>query len=342
MKNGLNKLYFYSLTSLTSLAATAAYAEQLVTAPTLEGGVNISIGTFYAAPGSDGYNYADKIIMDSTYPTGLTRTPLYNDSDYDFGFEASLGYVFEDTANGIELSYRGLHSSTDDSITTGDGEFIAIPGGTPDGIPSGTDTFNTADNSLTYNFNTVDLMISQFLDIGRHVQMRLQGGLAYANIEQKAHTTFSIDGSADTAYPQKTKSEFNGWGPRLGTDARYEFGNGIGILGGVSLAYLIGDLNGYNKLSSPNEGELEVWDFQDDISNHSVVNLRGNLGVDYVYFFEEQEGAAMGLEVGYLADYYTEAVNEVTGGNSGLIYGPTTEMQSASFSGPYVNLKGVF
>lgn len=330
----------FALTSLTVLMACHAYAEQLVTVPTLEGGLTASIGTFYAAPGAGDYNYANHVtenVSDSSF--GSITEPAYNSTEYDFGFEASLGYVFEDTANGLELSYRGLHSTSDASIGVDDpnnqDEYIDVPGGGP--WP-----YKYASNELTYNFDTVDLMLSQFVNLGEFVQMRLSGGLAYAYIKQNSQSVFTDETAAPVQVGlQETQSKFQGFGPRVASDARYDFGDGFGIVGGGSVAYFMGELKSANQFFDETTTN-NSWDYEENIDNHSVLNVRANLGIDYVYFFEDEEGSTVGLELGYLADYYVEALNEITAGSLAANYGPSSVLQSASFAGPYVNVKGVF
>ncbi len=324
------------ITSLTCFISTVAFADQDVVVPTLEGGLTASIGTFYATPSTGDYNYANHITMDHSGAFPSVTTPAYNTTDYDFGFAASLGYLFEETANGVELSYRGFHSSTDASVTSdGTGkDFIGVPG-------ENNTQYVAASNELTYDFDTVDLMFSQFVNFGEFVQMRFSGGLAYVFIKQKSQTYFDVDPTEADAGLQVTESKFNGLGPRLGTDGRYDFGDGFGVLGGVSLAYLIGDLDSNNQFFNEVTG-VEDWDYEENIDNHAVLNVRANLGIDYVFFIDNDEGSTVGVELGYLADYYVEAVNEITGGNEAHTYGPSSVLQSASFAGPYLNVKGVF
>ncbi|HLF66247.1 MAG TPA: Lpg1974 family pore-forming outer membrane protein, partial [Gammaproteobacteria bacterium] len=74
----------------------------------------------------------------------------------------------------------------------------------------------------------------------------------------------------------------------------------------------------------------------------TVTNLRANIGVDYV-FFDEDDGFRLGLELGYLVDYYADAIHElstvVAARGSSL---DSSNMNSLSFSGPYLNVKGAF
>ena len=104
----MKNLYLSSLTSTAILASGFAYAETLVTVPTFEGGLTASVGTFYVVPSSEEIS---SLIDDDN---GNFSTAEIN-PDYQFGIDASLGYVFEDTANSIELFFRNINTS--DSIS---------------------------------------------------------------------------------------------------------------------------------------------------------------------------------------------------------------------------------
>ncbi|MGA2654355.1 MAG: Lpg1974 family pore-forming outer membrane protein [Gammaproteobacteria bacterium] len=331
MKRIYQQLLVFSCAA--SVLPITAYAQQLATVPQLEGGVTFTVGTFYAAPNVSNQPYAYLPKSSEQNDRIPTNEYLNLETDYHFGFEASLGYVFENTANGIELSYRGLNANKDN--TTVKNSSIDVPGF--NGFEA-----DEAANQLKNEFNTADLMISQFIDIGQAMQMRFQAGLAYTDIKQDNNTTFS-GGENLTGGPieQKSHSEYQGWGPRIGIDARYDFGDdieGLGIVVGGSVAYFFGELNSNSSLT-------EEYDVQDNTDNHAVLNLRGNIGIDYVYFFEDEE-STLGIELGYLADYYNEAVNQIFVDQQ-YVQDPAgssfdTDTVSSSFMGPYVSIKGVF
>ncbi|MFA6037946.1 MAG: Lpg1974 family pore-forming outer membrane protein [Legionellales bacterium] len=345
MKNISRKIFLGSLTSLSVMASSLAFAEEMVTAPSFEGGVTASIGTFYFVPSADNTNYVIVKDIDGNF---TSFNYLDAQPDYDFGWEASLGYIFEDTANGIELSYRGL-----DTDTTA----------TSYGINTST-SFEVIDlqDQLKYTFNSADLMISQYMDIGTHMQVRLSGGLAYLNLEEQQNLNVNNNETSDFVGSVDQKSKFNGWGPRLGMDARYDFGEdlaGFGIVGGASLAYFLGSTDLTANTASPagiapiaNADDINYVSYTDNVNNQSVVNLRGNLGIDYVYFFDNEERSTLGLELGYMVDYYQDAVTTfstavlqenlvgITAPTRGTVITPTTD--DVTFSGPYLQLKGAF
>lgn len=367
MKTSIKKLFIYSCSSLATLATCSAFADEMAYAPSLDGGLTASVGTFYVVPDSASQEYTTTVapidfegLPDARLATDgyVLATPVNNDGQYDFGIQASLGYIFEDTANGIELSYRGLDADSDASTS---GLFLVPETGGQ--VPTIDVLSSDVDNTINYQLDSADLMISQFLNIGEHMQLRFLGGLAYVNLEQDNNTNYSAFEKEYELYNQ-TNSDFQGFGPRLGLDTRYDFGHGFGIVGGGSVAYLLGELDSNESFEDNNQGNLLAY--ENNMDSHTVVNLRANLGVDYVHFLDNDERSTIGLELGYLVDYYIDAVNQMSGNQNGTRIlacaefkacvspidtnqtGSTagrsvaTELSSVSFSGPYLNLKGTF
>lgn len=320
-----NKLFLYSLTSLAVTASSFAYAEtgQNVFVPTLEGGVTASVGTFYVTPTSDFQNFIGTYTGNDPYfLSAETVNP-----GYQFGIDASLGYIFEDTANSIELFFRNV-STSDTGSATGYTETLE-----EDGYFLG---------DLGYELDSFDLMFSQFVDLGQVMQVRFSGGLAYVELERNEHVDFTPTDVNETSQIENASSKFQGWGPRVGIDTRYGFTNieGLGIVGGGSMAYYLGDMD----VSTFVDSNFETDYANNNPGNHAILNFRANLGLDYVYFFNNDEKSTLGLEVGYLIDYYDDAAaaTNLDGAYDGDYYGQATETTSVSFAGPYVNLKGVF
>lgn len=320
MKRIATPLFLCSLTLGTSYLA---YAEQAVITPTLDGGVTASIGTFYALPSADNESYST--ITDSS-GNAIHYSVVNIDPDYDFGFAASLGYIFSETANGIELLYQSLNANDTDSF----------------GIREEKDERNISAH-VDYDLDTLDLMVSQFMDIGTQMQMRFSGGLAYVDLKQEQKTS-TVDLLFDSTHDLTEKSSFKGLGPRVGIDARYEFGEGFGLLGGGSIAYYLGDLDlDSSSLSTYTNQEDQIVTMEDDLDDHAVANLRANLGVDYVLFFDNESRSTVGIELGYQVDYYADTIGNI---NSEALNndsdGEPAQLFALSFSGPYLNIKGAF
>ncbi|MFA6037900.1 MAG: Lpg1974 family pore-forming outer membrane protein [Legionellales bacterium] len=347
-----NKLFLYSLTSLAVIASSAVSAQEIATAPTLEGGFEAMIGGFLAVPSTDSTAYYTN-SSDPESPT-VNSSALTTDGQYEVGIQAAIGYVFPETANAIELSWRNYDSSANNSdsfLVTGDFDEILVNG----------------DQKNSYE--DWDLMISQFLDIGTHVQMRFLGGISYlSDLDQTNKSTtngINLGGGAcalsqpacstSTNDYQEFDSSYRGLGPRVGIDGRYDFGDdieGFGIVGGFSVAYFLGNLDTSSYRSETetvtnDTGTIVDTEFvsahsnTNTNSNHAVTNLRANLGVDYVYFFDNEELSTLGLELGYEVDTYIDGVGQ-SYGNPGVQAGQTLYTSNVTFSGPYLNLKGAF
>ncbi len=314
----IRNIYLSSLTSIAVLSSAAAFADEGVYVPELEGGITASVGAWIATPSSA---QNAPIFTRGDQVEALNVTP-----GYDVGIDASLGYIFDETANGIEVFYRNFD-------TNESGEFTAV---------DPTDDTNTVDitDNLGYELNTFDLMISQYMNIGEHMQMRFGAGASYVELEENESATIAATSSRgnfpDGGFAQQS-SEYKGWGPRLGIDARYDFGEdieGLGIVAGGSVAYFLGDLDAV----TPQVKNKAIAYINNELDNQAVTNLRGNVGIDYVYYFEDQDLPTLGLEIGYQVDYYADAISASQATSSSEI----TFTEAATFSGPYVNLKGVF
>lgn len=333
MTNISRKIFIGSLTSLTVMATQVAFAEEMVTAPTFEGGVTASIGTFYAVPSVNNNQFV-AVHHDEEFE----QIDIKNaNSDYDWGWDASLGYLFEETANGIELSYRGFSSDNESDV-----EFGAVPDG---------EELADIEDRISYELNSLDLMISQYMDLGDHMQMRFNAGLAYVELEQENQfSAIGFDGEQQEFFVDgKQTSKFNGLGPRVGIDARYDFGGeieGFGIVGGASAAYFLGetDLTSHASFSEDDGDVVDAVSISEDMENHAVTNLRANVGIDYVYFFDNEGRSTLGLELGYLVDFYDNAVSNFSEledfhDDAAFIQ---TDTGPITFSGPYLSLKGAF
>jgi hypothetical protein len=339
MKRTSSKLFLYSLTSLATISSCIAYAEenedrQFVSVPVFEGGISASIGTFFATPNSDFQTYYISNPPTSTSSTATNVTP-----DYSWGIDASLGYVFEDTANAIDILYRNITTSdTSSAIFPRQNQVTGACSKDPGCV-------TTTDGDLGYELETGDIVISQFIDIGRNMQMQFFGGLSYVDLEYNLHNTNVV---TDTdifraGLFSENSSRFAGWGPRIGIDSRYDFGDdieGFGIVGGGSVAFYLGDLNiNSNSFRFNENGDgFSPSASENDLDNHTINNLRANLGIDYVYFFDNHE-STLGLELGYMVDYYDDAAGVWDGS---VENGEAAQTSAVSFSGPYLNLKGIF
>ncbi|MGA2655771.1 MAG: Lpg1974 family pore-forming outer membrane protein [Gammaproteobacteria bacterium] len=165
-----NKLFLYSLTSLAVTAAASAHADEGAYVPTLEGGLTASVGTFLVTPTSDFQDYQFLYEDDNSFETVENVNP-----GYQLGIDASLGYIFEETANSVELFFRNINTSDSGSAV----------GATKPDVPN-----HFAYGDLGYGLNSFDLMFSQFVNLGEVMQLRLSGGLGFLQLKTNENASY--------------------------------------------------------------------------------------------------------------------------------------------------------
>lgn len=347
MKHPVKTTLSHTLTLFAAMSLlTSAYADDPVTAPKLSGGWVASIGTFYMLMSADNQDYVAGVEKTSINGTLIqTLNAITNDSGYDFGFEASLGYIFKNTSNGLEASYRGLNTGNSDS-TTGN---LTI-----NDLPIGIAIISSAENDLDYNYDDADLLFTQYLNLGHHMQMRLGAGVAYLNLKQVKHTTYSGQVSPDgvtyapATISQKNTSHYTGWGPRLGADARYALNKNFGLLAGVSTAFFLGSLDLKTTFSAQtSKGNQTLPSQTDNGDNEDVFNVSANVAIDYLYTLNNDSRTTIGIELGYRADFYDDGVGEiaenVSSNPSGTVLNEyITNFYDVTLSGPYLDIKAAF
>lgn len=89
MRKLIHILFFFSF---------AAQAQQTVTVPELEGGFTASVGGFYATPSTNNQN-----------PNFANESFNNNNNNRQMGTQGSIGYIFDTSPNGVEISNRRIN-----------------------------------------------------------------------------------------------------------------------------------------------------------------------------------------------------------------------------------------
>lgn len=342
-----NKTILGSLTALALVASKLVYADAVVTVPSLPCQYSASLGTFYAAPSVDNQAFANRFSPNDTFT--FINNPVNVQTNYDWGFTASLGYIFNNTANGIELLYRGINTTSDKNFVHSDTGVMLES--IPVLLPGATD----AVNQVGYKYHSLDLMLSQLISLGSCAQVRFLLGLAYVEINESSNTNVTgtpepnPNPNSNGSIVTQKSSQFNGLGPRLGMDVRRDFCPGFGLIGSGSIAYFQGDMTFSEAFAAPNL--LTPFSVNDSIAQHAVLNFRGKVGIDYQYCFDSTPFSSAGVEVGYQADYYNNAVVDISSGElfpavvtrgTPTYLNSSTKMLSTAFNGPYLIIKAKF
>lgn len=295
-----------------------------VTAPAQSGSWSFGAMAVLMEPTNAGYTYANQYdySLDSrgNDPIYQSSTPLGFDEPYHWWFSADVRYAFPGHGRDVILAYEGLHGSTsasasnnpDDMLNANEYRYLL-------NVVTQTNVDDIQATSKT-QYDAGDLLFGQKFDVGQRIQLHPFLGLRYARIavQMNFEDDFGSDPSAGEGGTENgvEESTFSGIGPRFGSDATVNLGQGFSIRGRLGLSALIGPQQ-YNESFQqifylhPSSGGIEDYPAyykQDPISQTRIIpEIDARLGLNYSYHFESK--TALGIEAGWQALNYFQAVD---------------------------------
>lgn len=174
-------------------------------------------------------------------------------------------------------------------------------------------TYLRSDDKESMNVDTVDLEGGQRLTTGAF-DMRLFAGLRYT------HLIYAFDNADVEGNVQNESSKFYGFGPRFGTDVRYQLGSGFGLDTHINTTLLVGTIN--------SKGQNKYYGLSRSINRVSP-QMDAKFGVDYTYAVQGDSKSALSFEVGYQTNHSFNVIdNNIVNGSSDV-----------NFHGPYIEMK---
>jgi len=195
--------------------------------------------------------------------------------------------------------------------------------------------------------------------------LRLFGGVRYANFNQKATGALSLSGGVATttgagsnpvgtgtaALSVRRKTTYSGIGPRIGVNGQFGIGSGgFHLFGGMAVAVLYGKYKDTRSANAsivvgapplPTPTLALATKGTDKKKNKFVPNMEGEVGLGYT--FGVGTGSTVSLQAGYRADAYFGA------GSNGDVYavgllgiGRDSSASDYIFHGPFVRLTATF
>jgi len=267
-----------------------------VTVPNLKAGPSFTLEGLFLRPTN-----SDLVYNTTTDNNGNTQSHALKPG-YGLGFCVGMGYVFPESGNDVQINWQHFnHSTTTDPVG---------------------DAFSSVSSDGTFKFDTIDLDVGQYLDIGTRFQTRLFAGLRYAALKQDVSNTLSLaatDVSDASSAVRDSVSKFTGIGPRLGVDTTYHINNSFGVVSHLATGLLIGNVD--HDVTAPNAT------FTADTQTRVVPEIDAKLGFDYTVPFKDQ-ASNMTVEAGYQVTQYIDAID------SGFRFNTS----GIGFNGPYLNL----
>ncbi len=173
--------------------------------------------------------------------------------------------------------------------------------------------------TLNPKWDAVNAELGQQLDFGLFKALRLYGGAQYAQVIQ------NITNVSPGLRSEQLFVQFNGFGPRLGADMSYAWGQGFSVYANGATALLLGN----NKFNTTTSGIIDITGASYSTATVAVPEVEGKLGAKYTYLMAQGD---LSLDIGYMWLNYINAQTFLT--TSRL--GGTADF---ALGGPYVGLK---
>lgn len=251
-----------------------------------------------------------------------------------WGFQLAGAYHF-DEGNDVAVNWSHFSRKTNHIFY---GDFYRLPFSRVPAI--GTASFEPQWNAL--NFES-----GQHVDFGDFKDIRFHAGFGFVQIKRNASTTLedteqvfvvNIEPVEHVAFgAANNKSTFRGFGPRIGMDMAYDFGNGFGVFANTAAALFIGRNtfnNNFAILFFNENWPLNAVAMQGK-RNAFVPSVEAKLGVSYTY---EMAQGDLSVALSYTAVNYFTALHSA---RLGLANEPILVGSDFGLGGVSVGLKWV-
>lgn len=345
------------LLGLGLVSASAAYAGTIaepisndinVTAPDQAGSWSFGATAVFMQPTNKDFTYADQVTAQVNSGGTVSGGSVAGedrhhsvDQDYQWWFGADIAYNFPGNGRDVTLAYEGLHGTDTDSVST----VTNVQGpnngnGTINGLISDFTGFpyNDAEGKTDTAYDAGDLLLGQKLDVGSRVRLHPFVGIRYAHLDIKDTGSYFMPNSPlfsgnnnptlNNVFEESSlENRFDGVGPRLGSDAQINLGNGFSLRGRLGLSALIGSQRVTNEaqiLVQPVTGGAPgVLNGENNTSSDTrvVPEIDGRLGLNYTMHFNSSN-TALGFELGWQATNYFNVIADqypVTLGLAGAV-----------------------
>jgi hypothetical protein len=252
------------------------------------------------------------------------------DPSYQWGIGFDATYHFAGNDRDITFAYTEVELQNSSHTPLSSGETLHDPFGL---IPVVLNRVNDIKGESYNDYNAVDLVLGQHINIGNVLDIRPFLGGRFADIESRNNSTYynSPAAASHTQATSEMDSHFIGAGPRAGIDARYRMGSRFSFVStaGVSL------IAGHNQASTVLQTNGERPETTDYSATYVVPEIDAKLGIDYQYRITPI--ASIDLQLGYTAvDYMNVNYNDYTDISTP---NSTNNTQDFSYQGPYIRFQ---
>lgn len=267
----------------------------------------------YLQPSNSGSN------LSGTVTSGTEERYMNVNPQYSWGFEVEGSYHFN-TGNDLNLNWYRVQRSTSKTYSGA----LAFNSAT---------ALTTATTTADPSWNAVNLELGQHVDFGDMKSIRFHGGVGYVRL---ANNT-SFLGTGPTTVANLTRDNtYNGFGPRVGADMAYGWGNGLGMYANAATALFVGSTS-FNDTFTSSVSSLSGA--RSGSTTMVVPELEAKLGATYTYAMAQGD---LILDAGWMWINYFDA-NLKDNKNWGSASATTASVDSKNFAlqGPFFGLKWI-
>lgn len=279
---------------------------------------------------TSGVAQASKTISAAGQSVDFGQNPKWGwgfmiEGSYLFGTGNDININWYHINNGRSRTVTGSRTVSDDIFAS---QFPSITAGT-------STTITSAGASISPQWDAVNIEFGQHVDFGENTNIRFHGGFEYARLAAK--TSLSLVGSRVTTtggtpatfntYTSNNPT-YNGFGPRLGADMGYDWGNGLGVYANGAAGLLAGS-GKYSTIHTDNTTARSVTTSGSVMT--VVPELEGKLGVNYTYAMAQGD---LTLDVGWMWINYFNVARSQT-----VTPAATVDAGDIGFQGLYFGLK---
>lgn len=180
------------------------------------------------------------VNADSGFSPVVSDASVDHAPNYNWGFQIEGSYHFN---TGNDLNINWYHVSKSTSRTFAATPLTAFNYGVLGGAT--TSTFKGGSSTVDPKWDAVNFEFGQHVDFGDNKAIRFHGGAQYARLANSVTRnagSFLTSGTDSISYSHSStyNPTYNGFGPRLGMDMSYDWGNGLGIYANGATAILAG------------------------------------------------------------------------------------------------------
>lgn len=286
-----------------------------VTSPCLSKGWGVAAEALYLRADFPSLNY----IGSTRATTMYSRDEVFISKKFNYGFGFKLeGFYNTQDGRDIDLNWYHYQYTTQQNL------------------PSPINVFDTSFADavivrLNPRWDAVNLEFAQRLDINTLGNLRLHGGLQYADMQLSNVTTGSRR-LLDDGIQRNNTSTYQGVGVRVGADLFRPLRFGLGVYSNIASALLIGNQKFYRNIYTVTAiGPGVFSDANHGSAISTVTELEGKLGLTYSHSMLQ---GLLRINAGWMWVNYYSAIQVADSFHNGR-----TKESNFSLQGPFVGLK---